>query len=505
MSVARAHEPETRRYRAVLKTTSVVGGASAITIVVGMVRTKFVAVLLGPAGVGLLGVYSQLAAVVATVSGLGIPSSGVREIAAAYATESPERIGRAVLTLRRAAWVLGVAGMLGMALLSGPISTLTFGSDVHRWQVAGLSVSILFGGLSGAQSCLLRGARRIGDVARATIIGAISGTAVSVPCYFALGSEGIVVALVLVAAGGLATAWWFTRSLPIPVVDMTWRASAREARGLLTLGLGFMAASALTTATGFAVQTLLVRRFGIADAGIYQAAYSISAALVGFVLSAMAADYYPRLSAVAADDALIAREVNEQSQVAVLLALPGLSAMAFLAPIVLRILYTAHFSSAIPILVWLTVGLLGKVISWPLAFVLLAKGKGRLYVATESMAAALHVGAVWCCTRAWGLTGAGAAFAILYAGYSILMLLVVRRVVGASWTRRTMLLNVAATTMLGVISVNIVLNPQPIARWAIGGLLTAVTTVFCLTQLQRRSGLTFGDLLGRLRPNRTVG
>lgn len=40
-------------YRRILKSTSVIGGASVINIGIGLLRSKVLAVLLGPAGVGL--------------------------------------------------------------------------------------------------------------------------------------------------------------------------------------------------------------------------------------------------------------------------------------------------------------------------------------------------------------------------------------------------------------------------------------------------------------------
>ena len=45
---------------------------------------------------------------------------------------------------------------------------------------------------------------------------------------------------------------------------------------LLTLGFSFMGAALVGSATAYAIQTLLIRRFSLADAGIYQAAYDLS-------------------------------------------------------------------------------------------------------------------------------------------------------------------------------------------------------------------------------------
>lgn len=86
-------------YRGVLKSTSLIGGSSLINIFTGMVRTKFVAVLLGPSGIGLMSVYSTITGRVSAISSMGIVSSGVRQFAEAHGTGDQERIARTVKTL----------------------------------------------------------------------------------------------------------------------------------------------------------------------------------------------------------------------------------------------------------------------------------------------------------------------------------------------------------------------------------------------------------------------
>ena len=371
-------EGERGSFRAILKSSSLVGGASAVNILIGMVRTKFVAVLLGPAGVGLIGMYGQITGLVSTLAGMGIATSGVRQVAEAAGVGDPERIARTVLTLRRTAWATGLLGALGLAALAGPISRLTFGDARHAVPLAILGVTILMGSVSAGQSCLVQGTRRIADVARLNVLGALTGTVIAVPCYVLWGVDGVVVALVLAALAALATSWWYARRVPVASVSMTWRETWAEARTLLSLGVSFMGAGLVAAAATYLVQALLVRRFGMEGLGLYQAAYGLSGILAGFVLGAMAADYYPRLTGVAGDDASVQRVVNEQSQVATLLALPGLAAMMVFAPLVIRVFYAPAFEAAVPILRWCILGILGRVFSWPLGFVLLAKGRAAL-------------------------------------------------------------------------------------------------------------------------------
>ena len=66
----------------------VIGSAQAVNILISIVRMKVLAVLLGPSGVGLLSIYNSLLEMVKQTAGLGMGSSGVREIASSRGDEA---------------------------------------------------------------------------------------------------------------------------------------------------------------------------------------------------------------------------------------------------------------------------------------------------------------------------------------------------------------------------------------------------------------------------------
>jgi hypothetical protein len=253
----------------------------------------------------------------------------------------------------------------------------------------------------------------------------------------------------------------------------------------------------VSTATAYAILTLLIRQFGLAEVGIYQAAYSLSGVLIGFVLGAMGADYYPRLTAVARDNASVYRMVNEQSQIAILLALPGLAAMMIFAPLVIHLFYASSFAPAVPILRWCILGILGQVFSWPLGFVLLAKGRGTLFLITEVFACVLHLAGVFVFIRLWGLKGAGIAIMALYVVYTALMVLVVQRIVGATWTRHTLDMTLIASTVMVLLMLNCTFNSYLIVAWPINLSILATVTFLCLRQLAKKSDIGLHALLTR--------
>ena len=371
-------------YSVILKSSSLLGGSEVVKILIGMVQVKFVAIFLGPAGVGLIGMYGSVINLVSRIAGLGIGSSGVREVAKAVGTSNNEKIGRTVLTLRRICWLTGTVGSLTVVFLAQPMSRITFGTTEHACALVLLAWIILMRNIQSAQMAYLQGLRRIGDLAELKIIGAVGGATIGVGFYAWLRLDGIVPALLTLAALNLAASWWFARKVPPPQVLMTWRESFRASGGLLRLGIAFMWTGLLAAAVAYLTRLMIARELDLHAVGIFQSSFRLSAMFVCFVLEAMGTDYYPRLIGVSSDNEKMNRMVNEQTEIGLLLAIPGLLATLTFAPWIIRIFYTAEFIQSAELLKWFVLGCLGRVISWPMGFVMLAKGKSLWFSGTQT-------------------------------------------------------------------------------------------------------------------------
>src|SRR6185295_14160468 len=115
-----------KTYGQILKSSVLIGGSSFFNIGLGIVRTKVMAILLGPAGVGLMGLYSSVIDLTQSIAGMGINSSGVRQIAEAVGSGDTTRIARTAKVLRWISVVLGLLGAILLAAFCVPISRLTF-------------------------------------------------------------------------------------------------------------------------------------------------------------------------------------------------------------------------------------------------------------------------------------------------------------------------------------------------------------------------------------------
>ena len=474
-------------YGQILKASSIMGGAAGIKMLLGMVGVKFAAVLIGTTGMGLLASFTAVQALIGTLAGLGIQSSAVRDVAVAIANNDATAIGRKVRALRRICWLTGLGGMVATVLLSPLISQLSFGHDGYRLDIAALGIVVLLANLSGGQMALIQGMRHIGDIARASIISAAIGTVLAIGLYAALGLRGIVPALVATAATQLALSWFYARRLPVPKATLSWRDTFAEANAMVRLGLVFMWSALLVSAVTYLTVALITQQLGLPAVGLYSAAFALSGVFVSFVLSAMGADYYPRLTGVAHDKAAMGRLINEQTEIGLLLAVPGLLATLALAPWAIRLLYTSEFLPAVELLQWFILGCLGRVISWPLGFAMLALGKGRWYFLTETSFNLLHMALIALGLHLFGIEGVAIAFFVMYAGYIGAVYLVSRHLIGFRWsaTCARMTLLALPPVVLTFIAVRwLPLWPATLA----GSLVTVVVSAYALRTLVQRVG-----------------
>lgn len=474
-------------YGQILKSTTIVGGSQVINILLRIIRTKFLAVLLGPAGIGLMGMYSAVTSTVGAMTSMGIGSSGVRQIAGASGTGDELKIARTIVTIRRASLVFGLLGMLLMIVLCMPLSQLTFGSIEYAWPIALLSVTLFLEAVSGGQVALIQGTRRIADLARLSVLGGLLGTVVSIPMIYFWGRNGIVPFLITVAAMTILPSWWYARKIPVARIVLGWMETLREAKGLLSLGLVFMATGLMTSAVMYLIRVLVVRQLGLGDVGLYQAATTLSSLYIGVILSAMGMDFYPRLTALAEDNEACNRAVNEQTEVGLLIAAPGILATLIFAPLLIKIFYSASFIAAYEVLQWQILGIFLRVVSWPMGFILLAKGKGRLFFWTELTANAVHVALVWAGMTFFGLKGTGMAFFALYVFYTLMIFVAVRHVSNFNWTATSL-------RLIGITSVSVAMvfllprfTTQNVAL-VCGTLLTLLSSIYSMRSLYRLVG-----------------
>ena len=404
-------------YRQIMKATSIFGGVQVFQIVIGIIRTKFVAVLLGPAGMGIAGLLDSTTGMIAQLSNLGLRTSAVKDISSAYGSGDQQRTAKVASVINRLVWFTGLLGGLITLILAPFLSQLTFGNRSYTWAFIWLSVTLVFNQLSIGKEILLQGTRQIRYLARAGMIGSLTGLFVVVPLYYLMGIRGIVPGMILMSILSYIVHLYFANKVQIMPVTVSVREILNEGRNMIQLGFLISLNGLITMGVSYAVRIYISHHGGVDDVGLYNAGFAIINTYVGLLFAAMGTDYYPRLSAVANDNEKSREVINQQAEIALLILSPLLLVFLVFINWVIIILYSNRFISVNDMILYAALGMFFKAASWAIAFIFLAKGANKLFfwseLATNMYTLALNVLGY----HFLGLTGLGISFLVAYGLY----------------------------------------------------------------------------------------
>ena len=392
------------------------------------------AVLLGPSGVGLLSIYNSLLGMVQQTAGLGMGSSGVREIVSSRGDEAT--LSRVRRVLFAAHLLQGALAMLAVWLLRDRIAIWLFGDAVRATEVGLIGIAILLSLLASAQTALLQGLRKIGDLGRVTVIGAFVGTLVGLAAVWLQGESGLIWFILVQPLAAVLIALHYTRRLPKPMAARlslveTWKVWKPMAK----LGAAFMLGGLATAGTLLLVQGRISQELGLDAAGHFAATWGITMTYVGFLLGAMGADYYPRLAEVIHDKVAAVRLMNDQAQLGLAIGGPVLLLLIGLAPWVITLLYSEEFGPAVAPLQWQMVGNVFKIASWALGFSIAASARGKTFLFVQVNFNLLFLLMLWPTLASFGIIAVGPAFTIAYILHFALLYFIVRSIFQFRWQR----------------------------------------------------------------------
>lgn len=397
-----------------MKATSLFGGVQVFNILIGIIRVKFVAVLLGASGVGIIGLLNSPLQLISSVTGLGISFSAVRDVSEASGSNDQSRIARTIISLRRWSLFTGLLGVMVTVGFAPMLSQWSFGSKDYTWAFVWLSITLLLQAISKGQSALLQGTRRLKNMAKAGVIGSGLGLVTSIPLYYLFRIKGIVPALILTAISSLLLSWYFSRKVVVEKVALTTRETFISGINMARLGVSMTVAGFIASLSAYILNAFISSRGGVEQVGFYNAGWGVVGQYTAIIFAAMATDYFPRLSAVQNSNDEIKKLVNQQVDSALLIVSPLLILLIVMMPIVVRILYTPAF---LPVVMFTTLTVLGipfKTVSWAMGYVYLAKGDGKLFLIMEVISGVIILTLNLALYFLYGLNGLGVSFILTY-------------------------------------------------------------------------------------------
>lgn len=405
--------------KSIFRAMKLFGGVQVVSNLCSIVLNKLVAMWIGPVGIGLFSIFNSSADMLKSITSLGLRTSAVRDMAMAVESRDEYRIGRVIAVIRRWAWIISLLGAAVTIALSPLLSRWSFGDSRHTWHFILLSLVLFFNGFTNSELSILQGCERLKQLARASLYGAVGGLACSIPLFYFLREDSILLSVIAYHAALLA-AVVFLRNRDNKPTPVSLREAYNEGRGFLRLGIYMTIGEFMALLYSYALSAYLNRTAGTETVGFYQAANSLAWRYVALILSALSMEYFPRLARVNTSRMRMQAFVSKEVQMLMLMLLPAIAVFLLCREWIIRLLYTEEFLTILPLISWMLVGMVCKAFSWSLAYTIVAKGDGRIYILTETASAAIGLALNIGGFLLFGLTGIGYAVIAWYVVYSLL-------------------------------------------------------------------------------------
>ena len=474
-------------YSHVLKYTGIFGGVQGLNIIFSLVRTKLIALLLGPSGMGLASLFNTTVGFVSQATNFGIPMSAVRHVSKLYDQGDQEALAHFVKVVRGWELLTALLGMLVCIAIGPFLSYTTFSWGNHSLHFILLAPAIGMLAITGGETAILKGMRRLGSLAMIQILAVIVALLISVPTYYFFGESGIVPVIVLMAFSTmLLTVRHSLRLIPLQLTGT--KGVLGEGMEMVRLGIAFTLAAVIGSASEMLIRSYLNVTGDLDVLGLYNAGYMLTITYAGMVFSAMEPDYYPRLSAVQHDIPATNDTVNRQMEVSLLLLSPMLASLIIFLPVLVPLLFSTQFLPMVSMAQVSALAMYLKVLTLPVAYITLARGYSLSYLFLEtSYFVALMVLIVFCYSN-WGLYGTGVAITLAHLFEYLLVNGYAYKIYGYRFSA-TVYGYALVQVSLGLLAFLLTLTTEGVLYWGAGLLVVSVSFFLSLFVLRSKTHL----------------
>jgi O-antigen/teichoic acid export membrane protein len=477
-------------YLQIVRATSIFGGVQFFNILISIVRTKLIAIFIGPAGMGIISLLNSALNMISGITGLGIETSAIKHISEQYNSADLNSVSPIITIVKKIAFITGIFGGLVVVLFSSWLSELTFGNTHYNYLFIYLSITLLFKQLSVGQMVVFQGLRKLKILAKANFYGNLIGLLFSVPLYYFYRIDAIVPTIVVASLSSLLVSFYYSRSVKIEKSTVSNSQLIIEGKSIIKLGIMLTLSGLLTLLASYIIQIYVGKNGGLKEVGFYNAGFTLLNSYVGIVFTVMSTDYFPKLSSICNDNKKIRVSVMEQSYMSIFIITPIIILFLTFVPIIIKILYTSKFISIIPMVCFGILAMLFRAVSWSMGFILIAKGDSNIFIKTafgfNFLSVILNILGYYF----YGLEGLGFSFLIYYLIHLVAIKIITKKrydfYFDAEFYRAYMICIVmcVATFFMRYI-------PNPILKYSLMTVMIMLSVGFVLHHMNEKIGLKF--------------
>jgi O-antigen/teichoic acid export membrane protein len=398
-----------------------------IRIVSGFVASKVVALFTGPAGVALIGAFTNFIAIVLTLAN-GAINTGVVKYTSEYGDEEPKLKSLFSTALKISIICSAIVGLI-LITLAPYCSLWIFTKSEYTNIIRVLGVTIIFYSLNSLLISILNGRGQINTYTIVNTIGSVIGLLFTITLVYFFKINGALYALVLAQS----IVFFVTAALVINSPWFSWGYFNQAFNKVIALKLSHFSFMAIVSALVVPVSQIVLRnmviaKLGINNAGYWQGVMRISDGYLMLIITSLSTYYLPKLSSLKTNGEL-KKEIFQAYKYFLPVVLAGCIVIYFLRFFIIKILYTPNFLAMDSLFLWQLIGDFFKMAAWILAYLMIAKAMTKTFIISEITFSICYVLWGYVMVGRYGLKGITMAFAINYFIYFLVMVIIFRKII----------------------------------------------------------------------------
>jgi len=409
--------------KGLIKTSAYNGVATVIRMILGMIINKISSIYLGPAGYAIIGQFSNYSSIATTFATGGISAGLIK-----YVSEYYDQLDNRDKIIKTSLFIVlicsAIVGILSIALCR--FFSIILLKSPQYWSIfviSGLMITLNSIGL--VISNLLNALKQMTKLITTQIIMNFVSVGVTIPLVILFNVYGSLLSVFIIAPLTifinyrflLKSGFDFRAVKPLFDRDSFYK-------------LAKFSAMAFTSALLLPVSQLIIRNFIITrispdSAGYWQGIVKLSDIYMSVIISSLMLYYLPRLSEIKGIKELRKEIFLGYSILIPLMIIIGLT-IFFLRDFIIHILYAPSFLPMRELFPFQILGDFFKVASWLLAFQMVAKAKGKMYILTEILFSVSYLlFSLWFISKN-GVIGITYAYSLNYFLYFIVFIYLFR-------------------------------------------------------------------------------
>lgn len=394
-------------YGNIFKTTFLFGFVQLIRAIVGIVKNKIIAILLGPSGLGIITIYLNTTNLIKTGASLGISQSAVKDISEANATNDERALAKIICIVNRAVVFTSLLGFIITIVLSPWLSKWNFSDSIHTYSFIALSISVSLEIMVENMLAILKGIRHLKTLAQVSVLTSIVAIVVGVPFFFFWGEDGIIPSLISSSVVSVIITYFFIKKIRLGKTSVSFKETITSSMPMVNTGISLMLSNFMSYMFILIVLSYIQKVGNMHDVGLYNAGSVLVISYFSMITNALNTDYYPRISAISNNNKELQNELYKQSLTGLLLVNPLAVIFTIFTPVVILILYSNEFQVISQYTDIAIMGIILSVVSNCFGYIIIVKRDMKIYLSTSILFNIVFVGIYCLFYKYWGLSGLG--------------------------------------------------------------------------------------------------